>query len=365
MRRRQLRTSSPPPLDAITSKEQRSFPPSGRCSFCIFEPMSSQGGMARLLSSTSPVAIAETVAVLLAGGLVAIPTETVYGLGADATNGTAVAAIFEAKGRPRFNPLICHVSDRAMAEATGVFDDVARLLADAFWPGPLTIVLRLADTADIHPLTLGGLPTVALRMPQGIARDVIAGLGRPVAAPSANRSGKVSPTTAWHVERSLGDRIDLILDAGPATVGLESTIVMPRSGEIVLLRAGGISAEEIEDASGLAVVRPAPGAAIQSPGQLASHYAPHGKVRLDALSVRPGEWLLKFGDLRVEGEAAAAGIIDLSPEGDLREAASQLFAALTLLDRPDVSEIAVTPIPQTGLGEAINDRLRRAAAPRG
>ena len=326
--------------------------------------MASQGGMARHLSSRSPEALAETVAVLLAGGLAAIPTETVYGLGADATNGAAVAAIFEAKGRPRFNPLICHVSDMAMAEATGVFDPVARRLAEAFWPGPLTMVLPLAADSHIHPLTLGGLDTVALRMPQGIARDVIAGVGRPIAAPSANRSGKVSPTTAAHVERSLGDRIDLILDAGPATVGLESTIVLPRAGEIVLLRAGGISAEDIAAATGLGVVRPGPGAAIQSPGQLASHYAPHGRVRLDALSVRPGEWLLRFGNQPVEGEGAAAGIIDLSREGDLREAASRLFAALTLLDRPDVAEIAVTPIPATGLGEAINDRLRRAAAPR-
>ncbi|WP_188849347.1 L-threonylcarbamoyladenylate synthase [Aureimonas glaciei] len=321
--------------------------------------------MARLVSSQSPEAVADAVAVLLAGGLVAIPTETVYGLGADATQGAAVAAIFEAKGRPRFNPLICHVCDRAMAEATGVFDPVARRLADAFWPGPLTIVLPLAAESGIHPLTLGGLTTVALRMPQGIARDVIAGVGRPVAAPSANRSGKVSPTTAAHVARSLGDRIDLILDAGPAVVGLESTIVMPVPGKIVLLRAGGITADDIEAALGLAVVRPEAGAAIQSPGQLASHYAPHGQVRLDALSVRPGEWLLKFGRRAVEGEGAAAGIIDLSPAGDLREAASNLFAALTLLDRPDVAEIAVMPIPETGLGEAINDRLRRAAAPRG
>ncbi|BDA83066.1 threonylcarbamoyl-AMP synthase [Aureimonas sp. SA4125] len=321
--------------------------------------------MARHILSTDPDAVRETVAVLLAGGLAALPTETVYGLGADAANGAAVAGIFEAKGRPRFNPLICHVSDRPMAEETGIFDDTGRRLVDAFWPGPLTVVLPLADGADVHPLTLGGLSTVALRMPQGIARDVIAGVGRPIAAPSANRSGKVSPTTSAHVERSLGDRIDLILDAGPAILGLESTIVMPREGEIVLLRAGGITAADIETATGLRVVRPADGAPVQSPGQLVSHYAPHGTVRLDALSVLPGEWLLRFGSLPVAGEDRAAGVIDLSPRGDLRETASKLFAALTELDRPDVAAIAVMPIPMTGLGEAINDRLRRAAAPRG
>ena len=320
--------------------------------------------MARHISSSDVHAVGAAIVALQAGKLVAIPTETVYGLGADASNGTAVAAIFEAKGRPQFNPLISHVSDMAMADATGVFGPLARKLADAFWPGPLTIVVPLADKAGIHPLTLAGLPTVALRMPQGIAREIIAGLGRPVAAPSANRSGKVSPTTAAHVERSLGDRIDLVLDAGPAMVGVESTIVIPRDGEVVLLRAGGLTVDEIEAVLGMRVSRPASGAAIQSPGQLASHYAPHGTVRLDAISVLPGEWLLKFGSLPVEGENEAAGVIDLSPAGDLREAAAKLFAALTLFDRPDVASIAVVPIPATGLGEAINDRLRRAAAPR-
>ena len=320
--------------------------------------------MARRISSTSDFAVSLAADTLRQGGLVAIPTETVYGLGADATNGTGVAGIFAAKGRPRFNPLIAHVADRAMAEATAVFDPLARQLAEAFWPGPLTIVLPLRETAGIHPLVGGGLPTIALRMPHGMARDIIAALGSPVAAPSANRSGRVSPTTADHVEASLGDRIDLIVDAGPAIVGLESTIVRPMGDRIVLLRAGGIPAAEIEAALGLPVVRPEPGAGIEAPGQLASHYAPHGRVRLGVTAVLPGEWLIAFGPGQIPGEESAAGIINLSPAGELREAAAQLFAALSALDSPEIEHIAVAPIPMTGLGEAINDRLGRAAAPR-
>ena len=320
--------------------------------------------MVRRISSSSPETVATAADVLRAGGLVAIPTETVYGLGADATNGTGVAGIFAAKGRPKFNPLIAHVSDRAMAEATAVFDPLARKLAEAFWPGPLTIVLPLHETAGIHPLVGGGLSTIALRMPEGIARDIIAALGGPVAAPSANRSGRVSPTTADHVEASLGDRIDLIVDGGPAAVGLESTIVKPMGDRIALLRAGGISAEEIERLTGLPVFRPGPDAGIEAPGQLASHYAPHGSVRLAVNTVQPGEWLITFGPLPVAGQEQAAGVLNLSPSGDLREAAANLFAALSRLDRPDIPAIAVAAIPMTGLGEAINDRLARAAAPR-
>lgn len=321
--------------------------------------------MVRHLPFSSDHAISDAVAVLRSGGLVALPTETVYGLGGDATNGEAVAAIFEAKGRPRFNPLICHVSDLAMAEKVAVFDAMARKLADAFWPGPLTLVLPLAEGADIHPLVGGGLASVAVRMPRGIAREVIAALGRPIAAPSANRSGRVSPTTAAHVEKSLGDRVALILDGGPASLGLESTIVKPMGDAVALLRAGAVTAAEIEAVAGLPVFRPDPGGTIESPGRLASHYAPYGAVRLDAVSVAPGEWLLKFGSLAVPGEERAGGILQLSPSGDLREAAAGLFAALAECDRPDIARIAVMPIPATGLGEAINDRLRRAAAPRG
>lgn len=321
--------------------------------------------MTRRISSRSDDSIARAAEVLRAGGLVAIPTETVYGLGADATNGTGVAGIFAAKGRPRFNPLIAHVSDMAMAEATAMFDPLARQLTEAFWPGPLTIVLPLRDSAGIHPLVGGGLSTIALRMPHGIARSIIAALGAPVAAPSANRSGRVSPTTADHVEASLGERVDLIVDGGPSAVGLESTIVKPMGDRIALLRAGGIPAAEIAARIGLPLFRPGPDAGIEAPGQLASHYAPEGRVRLEARFVLPGEWLIAFGPTRLPGEEQAAGRINLSPSGDLCEAAANLFAALSALDRPDIASIAVAPIPADGLGEAINDRLSRAAAPRG
>lgn len=320
--------------------------------------------MARRIQLHSPDTIELAAETLRAGGLVAIPTETVYGLGADATNGAGVAGIFAAKGRPRFNPLIAHVASLAMAEATAVFDPVALQLAEAFWPGPLTIVLPLRPDAGIHPLVGGGLATIALRMPAGIAREIIAALGAPVAAPSANRSGRVSPTTADHVEASLGDRIDLIVDGGPAAVGLESTIVKPMGERIALLRAGGIPSAEIERATGLPVFRPGPDAGIEAPGQLASHYAPHGRVRLNADHVLPGEWLIGFGPEAILGQEEAAGVINLSPTGDLREAAANLFAALSTLDRPHIASIAVAPIPETGLGEAINDRIGRAAAPR-
>ena len=298
------------------------------------------------------------------GKLVAVPTETVYGLGADAANGVAVARVFEVKNRPRFNPLICHVSDMAMAETLGAMDAVSQRLADIFWPGPLTIVMPLAGGFPVHPLVSAGLKTVAVRMPRGVAREIIADLGRPVAAPSANRSGKVSPTTAAHVEKSLGSRVDLIVDAGPAIVGVESTIVRYEDGRIVLLRTGGIAAAEIEAATGLPVAGPEPGSPVEAPGQLASHYAPEGSVRLDAATVEPGEWLIAYGPLPIPGAERAAGIVNLSPAGDLREAASRLFAVLSDLDRPEVRRIAVMPIPGHGLGAAINDRLRRAAAPR-
>lgn len=321
--------------------------------------------MVPLLLSASEDAVLQIIACLGDGGIAAIPTETVYGLGADACNGAAIARLFEAKGRPRFNPLICHVADQAMAEGIAEFGPLAQKLGEAFWPGPLTMVLPAAGGSRVHPLVTAGLPSVAVRMPRGVALQIIAGLGRPVAAPSANRSGKVSPTTAAHVEQSLGGRVDLILDAGPAAVGIESTIVRPEDGRIVLLRAGGVTAAEIEAASGLAVMPPDLGAAIAAPGQLASHYAPEGSVRLGARNVEPGEWLVAFGPGTLPGWDTAAGVVNLSPAGDLREAAAQLFAALSALDRPDVHRIAVMPIPEHGLGAAINDRLRRAAAPRG
>ncbi len=298
------------------------------------------------------------------GGLAAVPTETVYGLAADAANGRAVAGIFEAKGRPRFNPLICHIGDFAMAERYATFDAVSRRLADCFWPGPMTLVLPVRPGTDLDPLVLGGLDTVALRMPQGPLRTVVQSLGRPVAAPSANRSGRVSPTTAAHVLRTLDGRIDLVADGGPTAQGLESTILRVVDGAIHLLRPGTLTAERIARETGLPVVRREEGGPITAPGQLLSHYAPAGRVRLDAAAPEPGEHWIGFGAEPAEGIAAAAGSFNLSPGADLREAASRLFAALSAFDAPEIERIAVAPIPREGLGEAINDRLQRAAADR-
>lgn len=305
----------------------------------------------------------ETACRLLeAGELVAIPTETVYGLAADATNGEAVARIFEAKGRPRFNPLIAHVADKAMAERIAVFSPQADRLAKAFWPGPLTLVLPHRKGSGIHPLVTAGLDTIALRCPQGFGRQVIARLGRPLAAPSANISGRVTGTSATAVNAALGDRIRLIVDGGPAPVGLESTIVKVEDDGIMLLRPGGLAAEEIERVAGEPLRRGAKG--VHAPGMLASHYAPRAGVRLDVREVRPGEALLAFGPVRAKNADAAVAMLNLSPSGDLREAAANLFSHLTELDAGGGTVIAVEPVPRTGLGEAINDRLARAAAPR-
>ncbi len=303
-------------------------------------------------------------AMLAAGDLVAVPTETVYGLAADATNGVAVARIFAAKGRPRFNPLICHVGDLAMARAIAVVDPLAEALAAAFWPGPLTIVLPLREGSPIHPLATAGLGTVAVRMPVGVAGRLAGALGRPLAAPSANPSGRVSPTSAAHVQRGLDGRVGLILDGGAAPVGVESTIVRPDGDRLTLLRAGAIDRTALGRATGLPVVVPQEGAAISAPGQLKSHYAPHGRVRLNAESVEPGEHFIAFGPNSVPGAAHAVRILNLSPTGDLAEAAANLFAALAGFDDPGIAAIAVAQIPRHGLGEAINDRLARAAAPR-
>ncbi len=293
-----------------------------------------------------------------------MPTETVYGLAADATNGEAVARIFEAKGRPRFNPLIAHVSGLAMAREQAEFPPLALKLAEAFWPGPLTLVLPKLATSPVHPLVTAGLDTLALRMPRSdFARALIEETGRPLAAPSANRSGRISATTAADVAAELGDRIPLVVDGGPTDVGVESTIVIVEGERLVLLRPGGIASDEIE---ALTSVRPQPprSAQIQAPGMLASHYAPEAAMRLDVTEVRPGEALLAFGPDRAEGAEKAVAMRNLSSSGDLREAASALFSALRELDGAGASSIAVEPIPRTGLGEAINDRLARAAAPR-
>lgn len=316
--------------------------------------------MAEILSADE--ALDRAAALLEAGEVVAIPTETVYGLAADATNGTAVARIFEAKGRPRFNPLIAHVSDLAMAERLAIFDPLSRKLAGMFWPGPLTLVLPLAPESPIHPLATAGLGTVALRAPRGFGARLIARLARPLAAPSANSSGRISATSAAAVEADLGSRIPLIVDDGPTPVGVESTIVKAEEGGLRLLRPGGVAAEEIEHAAGMPLLRGAGG--IEAPGMMASHYAPSAGMRLDVDEVRNGEALLSFGSRRVQDAGRAVMEKNLSPSGDLREAAVNLFAYMSALDGNGVAAIAVEPIPRTGLGEAINDRLARAAAPR-
>jgi L-threonylcarbamoyladenylate synthase len=287
-----------------------------------------------------------------------MPTETVYGLAADASNPAAVAAIFEAKGRPRFNPLIVHVPEVAAARSVAEVTPEAERLAAAFWPGPLTLVLPKRHDAPIADLATAGLATVAIRIPaHPVARSLLVAVGRPLAAPSANRSGHVSATTAAHVAADLGDRVAVILDAGPTSVGLESTIV-GLAGEPTLLRAGGISRGDIERVLGRPLAAARPGH-VEAPGMLASHYAPRAHLRLNAASLEPGEALLAFGP-PIPGAAVTA---NLSVSRDLREAAANLFAALRELDAK-AEAIAVMPIPDEGLGEAINDRLRRAAAPR-
>lgn len=317
--------------------------------------------LAEILSTGN--ALERALALLEAGEIVAIPTETVYGLAGDATNGGAVARIFEAKGRPRFNPLIAHVAGMEMAGRFAHFDPLSLQLAQTFWPGPLTLVLPVRAGSPIHPLVTAGLDTIALRMPKGFGGELIARLGRPLAAPSANSSGKVSATTAEAVAADLGDKIPLIVDGGATPVGLESTIVKVENGMLRLLRPGGVPAEEIEAATGLKLARGAP-SGVEAPGMLASHYAPGAAVRCDARDVAAGEALLAFGPHRAKSASQAVAVLNLSPTGDLREAAANLFAHLQALDRSGAAMIAVEPIPHDGLGEAINDRLTRAAAPR-
>ena len=299
-------------------------------------------------------ALDQACAVLSQGFPVAIPTETVYGLAADATNPSAITRIYETKGRPRFNPLICHMADVAMAERYASFDPISRRLAEAFWPGPLTLILPLIPESGIHPLATAGLDTVGIRLPLGFAADLIRAFGKPLAAPSANTSGKVSPTSAGHVAGDLGSKLKLILDGGASSVGVESTIIRVEGETVRLLRPGG-----------RAVIRPeGPAAIIEAPGMLASHYAPSAAVRLNATHVAPGEALIRLGSDQIEGIEQATAVFDLSPTGDLAEAAANLFDTLKKADAVGATRIAVTAIPDTGLGEAINDRLVRAAAPR-
>jgi L-threonylcarbamoyladenylate synthase len=315
-----------------------------------------------------PGAVERAARTLAAGGLVAFPTETVYGLGADATNGAAVARLYEAKDRPSFNPLIAHVADAAAARALARFDSAAQRLAAAFWPGPLTLVLPKRADCPVAELATAGLDTIAVRVPSHpIARAILMALGRPVVAPSANRSGHVSPTTAQHVLADLRGRIELILDGGPTPMGLESTIVACLDRP-VLLRPGALPRTDIERLVALAEpprsATPAPHVDDLpiAPGALASHYAPRAPLRLNARHVEAHEALLAFGPTAVEG--AARAVLNLSPRGDLIEAAANLFSHLRALDASGAAAIAVMPVPRAGLGEAINDRLERAAAPR-
>lgn len=304
-------------------------------------------------------AISAAAASLRAGRLVAFPTETVYGLGADATNGRAVAAIFVAKGRPHFNPLIVHVRDVVQASAFAVFSPLAKRLVQVFWPGPLTLVLLRRDDCRLTHLVSAGLDTVAVRMPSHpVAARLIAEAGVPLAAPSANPSGRVSATCAAHVEEGLGGKVDMILDGGPAPLGIESTVIGFEQDRPVLLRPGAVPREALETITG-PLAFPAQGT-MSSPGRLASHYAPRASLRLNVLEVAADESLLAFGP-NVPG---ARRMLNLSPSGDLHEAAANLFAMLRALDA-EGDAIAVMPIPAGGLGEAINDRLMRAASLRG
>ena len=302
--------------------------------------------------------ISEAAQRLRRGGLVAFPTETVYGLGADATQDAAVARIFAAKQRPQFNPLIAHVAGIDAAMALGKFDAQAERLAGAFWPGPLTIVVERRSDCPVSLLVSAGLSSLALRVPDHpIALALLREVDRPVAAPSANRSGRISPTTAAHVRRSLGDAVDMILDGGACSVGVESSVVQFLDGKIMLLRPGGVAREEIESLLGAKLDEVPDGAVMHGPGQLASHYAPEAPLRLNAREPMVGETYIGFASLQFAEHT-------LSSKGDLLEAAANLFRILHEVDALKPAAIAVAPIPHHGLGEAINDRLRRAAAPR-
>lgn len=300
--------------------------------------------------------ISRAAGYLAQGHLVAFPTETVYGLGADARNSLAVAGIFEAKGRPRFNPLIVHVGSAELARRYVRWSDQAEAMARAFWPGPLTLVLPLRADAGLSDLVTAGLPSLAIRVPaHPLAQKLLEAFDGPVAAPSANPSGRISPTTAAHVIAGLEGRIAAVLDGGPCPVGLESTI-LSLTGAPSLLRHGGLPVEAINDALGTAPAQDTAPQSITAPGQMVSHYAPEARVQLDMVKAPEGAVMLGFG--------AVEGDLNLSPTGSLTEAAANLFPYLHRLDALDAPVIAVAPIPETGLGRAINDRLRRAAAPR-
>ncbi|MGZ5875048.1 MAG: L-threonylcarbamoyladenylate synthase [Bradyrhizobium sp.] len=326
-------------------------------------------GLKTQILPAGEAAVASAAHCLAEGGLVAFPTETVYGLGADAANAGAIARLYEAKGRPLFNPLIATVGDIATAMKVARFDAIATRLAEAFWPGPLTLVLPKTGDCPVADLATAGLDTIAVRLPaHPVARAILRAFGGPVVAPSANLSGHVSPTTAEHVRSDLSGRIDLIVDGGAVPVGVESTIVgcfeVP-----MLLRPGGLPRDEIERVLGRQLARPPENTDNEAgqplaPGMLASHYAPRTPVRLNAEHIEPGEALLAFGPAIVPGAEAASAVMNLSARGDLAEAAANFFGYLRALDGKGARAIAVMPVPHHGLGEAINDRLRRAAVGR-
>jgi L-threonylcarbamoyladenylate synthase len=323
-------------------------------------------GLTTQILAANEAAVAAAARYLAQGGLVAFPTETVYGLGADAGNPAAIARLYQAKGRPAFNPLIAHVGDLDAARRIGRFDATATALAQAFWPGPLTLVLPKTPDCPVADLATAGLDTIAIRVPaHGVARAILRAFGGAVVAPSANLSGHVSPTTAAHVQNDLMGRVNLIVDGGAVTVGVESTIVGCFE-QPMLLRPGGLPREAIERVLGRSLLQPPDDADNDSsqplaPGMLASHYAPRTRVRLNADRVEAGEALLAFGPSVVPGTDAAAAVMNLSPRSNVDEAAANLFGYLRALDLRGAHAIAVMPIPRHGLGEAINDRLGRAA----
>jgi L-threonylcarbamoyladenylate synthase len=305
------------------------------------------------------------VMALAAGDIVGMPTETVYGLAADATNGLAVARIYAAKGRPSFNPLISHVATLEEAEKYGVFNDAARRLAQAIWPGPLTLVVPYRQNSGISDLARAGLDTIALRVPaHPIALALLQRFGRPLAAPSANVSGRISPTTAGDVAHDLGNAVAVILDGGPCTVGVESTVIRCDGNSFLQLRPGGVTRESLETIAGLKVDTNTGESPIHSPGMLAAHYAPFAPLRMNVLELKPGDAILAFGPAKLQHYSYSNPLLNLSPQGDLLQAAARLFSALRELDAHNPAAIAVVPIPNHGLGEAINDRLVRASTPR-
>lgn len=306
--------------------------------------------------------VSKAANILSKGGLVAFPTETVYGLGADATNPTAVAKIFDTKGRPSFNPLISHVATLQDAVALGVFNEQAYILANAFWPGPMTLVVPAVERCATCELARAGLNTIALRVPSHpVAQNLLQAFGKPIVAPSANRSGRISPTSAAHVTEDIGDRVDLILDGGSTEFGLESSIFNCLGQSVTMLRPGSITRKMAENILGAEVQNSDQSQSIIAPGQMASHYAPNAHLRLDAVQPTSDEAYLAFG---AEPHLNAVAVENLSLNGDLTEAAANLYAMLRKLDQSGAKTISVSPIPAFGLGEAIRDRLARAAAPR-